>query len=49
MSQQQNQNQNLTMVMQSGASVKPFSIKQYVLGCGHTNISHNWSFEEKHL
>ncbi|ESW21698.1 hypothetical protein PHAVU_005G092100 [Phaseolus vulgaris] len=47
--QNQNQNQNLTMVMQSGASVKPFSIKQYVLGCGHTNISQNWPFEEKHL
>ncbi|CAJ1977763.1 unnamed protein product [Sphenostylis stenocarpa] len=42
MSQQQNQNENenLPSVQQSGADVKPFSIR---------NISQNWPFEEKHL
>ncbi|KAK7358010.1 hypothetical protein VNO80_17309 [Phaseolus coccineus] len=49
MSQQQNQNQNLPVAPQSGAGLKPFSIRQYVLGCRHRNISQNWPFEEKHL
>ncbi|XP_022640773.1 uncharacterized protein LOC111242336 [Vigna radiata var. radiata] len=49
MSQHQNQNQNLPVVPQSGAAVKPFSIRQYVHASRHRNISQNWPFEEKHL
>ncbi|ESW14664.1 hypothetical protein PHAVU_007G006800 [Phaseolus vulgaris] len=45
----QHQNQNLPLVLQSGAGVKPFSIRQYVLACRHRNISQNWPYEEKHL
>ncbi|XP_027933836.1 uncharacterized protein LOC114189473 [Vigna unguiculata] len=47
--QNQNQNQNLPVVPQSGAAVKPFSIRQYVLASRHRNISQNWPFEEKHF
>ncbi|KAG4395572.1 hypothetical protein AAZX31_20G228400 [Glycine max] len=54
MSQQQNQNlpavsQSLLQQTVSGADVKPFSIRQYVIASRHINILHNWPFHEKHL